>query len=96
MQPRLPVVVLPRQPQVVLHGAGRGGRLAERFILATAVFRGPLALTIFDEAHSEDEERWGTLSRTENGQLLVVVHTSEEVNATEWHIRIISARKADK
>lgn len=36
-----------------------------------------------------------TLGRAQNGQVLVVVHTSEEVSATELHIRIISARSAE-
>jgi uncharacterized DUF497 family protein len=65
------------------------------FRLATTVFRDPLSLTIFDDEHSDDEERWVTLGRTQNGQVLVVVHTSEEVSSTELHIRIISARRAD-
>lgn len=65
------------------------------FRLATSVFRDGLALTIFDEDHSIDEERWVTLGRAQNGQVLVVVHTSEEVSTTELHIRIISARRAD-
>lgn len=66
------------------------------FRLATTVFRDPLALTIFDDEHSDDEERWVTLGRAESGQLLVVVHTSEEVSATELRIRVISARRADR
>ncbi|CAG1004941.1 MAG: BrnT family toxin [Rhodocyclaceae bacterium] len=65
------------------------------FRLATSVFRDALAITIFDEEHSENEERWVTLGRAQNGQLLVVVHTSEETSSTELHIRIISARRAD-
>lgn len=65
------------------------------FRLATSVFRDPLALTIFDDEHSDDEERWVTIGRAQNGQVLVVVHTSAEVSATELHIRIISARRAD-
>lgn len=65
------------------------------FRLATSVFTDPLAVTIFDEEHSIDEERWVTLGRAQNGQVLVVVHTSEEVSATELHIRIISARRAE-
>ena len=64
--------------------------------LAASVFRDPLALTIFDEDHSDDEERWITLGRAQNGQTLVVVHASESINTTELHIRIISARKADR
>lgn len=66
------------------------------FQLATSVFRDPLALTIFDEEHSDDEERWVTLGLAQNGQVLVVVHTSAEVSTTELHIRIISARRAER
>lgn len=65
------------------------------FRLAASVFRDPLALTIFDEDHGDDEDRWVTLGRTQNGQVLVVVHTSEETSSTELHIRIISVRRAD-
>lgn len=66
------------------------------FRLATAVFRDPLALTTFDDEHSETEERWVTLGRTENGRYLVVVHTFAQVNEAEIHIRLISARAADR
>lgn len=66
------------------------------FRSATGVFRDPLALTAFDDEHSEDEERWVTLGRTENSQYLVVVHTFTQVSATQIHIRIISARAADR
>jgi uncharacterized DUF497 family protein len=65
------------------------------FRLATSVFRDALALTIFDDEHSDEEDRWVTLGRAQNGQVLVVVHTSEEVSTTELHIRIISARRAE-
>ena len=65
------------------------------FRLATSVFRDPLALTVFDEEHSADEDRWITLGRAQNHQVLVVVHTSEDVGTTGSHIRIISARRAD-
>ena len=67
------------------------------FRAAIAVFRDPLAMTLFDDEHSEqDEERWVSLGRVENGQTLVVVHTYEQVTATEIRIRVISARKADR
>lgn len=66
------------------------------FPLATSVFRDALAVTIFDDEHSEDEDRWVTLGRAENGQVLVVVHTAEETGHSEVHIRIISARCADR
>ena len=66
------------------------------FRLATGVFRDPLALTIYDTEHSENEERWVTLGQAEKGQYLVVVHMHEIITATEVRIRIISARKADR
>jgi uncharacterized DUF497 family protein len=65
------------------------------FRLATSIFRDPLAITIFDEAHSDNEDRWVTLGQAQNGQVLVVIHTSEQASSTELHIRIISARRAD-
>lgn len=65
------------------------------FRLATDVFRDPLALTIYDAEHSENEERWITLGQTANNHYLVVIHTYETISATEVRIRIISARKAD-
>lgn len=65
------------------------------FQLATGVFRDLLALSIYDDEHSEDEERWVTLGRAENGQYLVVVHTYETIAAADVRIRIISAREAD-
>ncbi len=66
------------------------------FQRATSVFRDPLAVTIYDTEHSDDDERWVTLGRAQDGQVLVVVHTCEEVSATELHIRIISARRAER
>ena len=63
---------------------------------ATAVFRDPLALSIYDDEHSEDEECWVTLGRTPGGQYLVVIHTFTQTDETEIHIRIISAREADR
>lgn len=74
------------------------GNLAKHgvsFRLATSVFLDPLALTIFDWEHSDGEDRWVTLGRAHNGQMLVVVHLADEVGSTELRIRIISARHAD-
>ena len=64
--------------------------------LATSVFRDPLALTIFDEDHSADEERWVSIGRAESRQTLVVIHVSEWTSPTEIKVRLISARKADR
>lgn len=61
---------------------------------AATVFRDPLALTIFDADHSEQEERWITLGRGDQQRLLLVVHTFVEISVNEAEIRIISAREA--
>lgn len=63
---------------------------------APAVFRDPPALTVYDTEHSESEERWVTLGRAPTGQYLVVVHTFAQVIEAEIHIRVISAREADR
>jgi uncharacterized DUF497 family protein len=64
------------------------------FEQAAGVFRDPLALSRYDEGHSEDEERWLTLGVNEHGVLLVVSHTFEELSAQEARVRLISAREA--
>ena len=66
------------------------------FELAATVFRDPIHVAVYDEQHSESEERWATLGRAENGNLLVVVHTFEESGGTSARIRIISARDATR
>jgi uncharacterized DUF497 family protein len=59
-------------------------------------FLDPNALSVFDEQHSQDEERWVTLGLDRTGTLLVVSHTYREETATSAMIHIISARKATK
>ena len=66
------------------------------FERAAEVFRDPLALSIFDEEHSEHEERWITMGKDSHNSLLVLIHTFLEVTPKECRIRIISARKAKK
>lgn len=66
------------------------------FQLATTVFRDPLAITVYDEEHSEDEERWATLGQAGNGQYLVVIHTFRQTNPNDANIRLISAREATR
>ncbi|PCI61286.1 MAG: hypothetical protein COB35_06815 [Gammaproteobacteria bacterium] len=61
---------------------------------AIEVFKDALALTIYDEEHSDTEERWITLGKTSNSNVLLVVHTYVEYNSNQTNIRIISARKA--
>ncbi len=66
-----------------------------RFEQACYAFSDRFALSIFDEEHSDDEERWILLGEGYNELLLVVVHTFRDENGVET-VRIISARKATK
>ncbi len=66
------------------------------FETATGVFKDKHAISIFDEEHSEDEERWITIGMDMETRVLVVVHTFIEMNSENVTIRIISARKATK
>ena len=63
---------------------------------AAEIFLDPLAISIFDEEHSDEEERWITMGKDSHEVVLVVVHTFREVAADEWIIRIISTWKATK
>lgn len=49
-----------------------------RFELATTIFKDPRAISIYDDEHSGDEDRWITLGITSNGHLLVVNQTFEQ------------------
>jgi len=66
------------------------------FDRATEVFIDPMMLTVYDEAHSESEDRWITLGQDRNNVTLVVVHTFKEVDQSDALIRIFSARRATK
>jgi uncharacterized protein len=66
------------------------------FDQAATVFRDPRAMSVFDDAHSETEDRWITLGVSAGGGLLVVHHTFEEMNENTIRIRIFSSRKATK
>jgi len=62
---------------------------------AAYVFSDVDAISIFDEEHSSDEDRWITIGKIKNSTIIVVVHTERIRNKYEY-IRIISTRKADK
>ncbi len=66
------------------------------FERAAELLLDPLAVSVFDEEHSEAEQRWVTIGRDSHGGVLVLVHAYPEASAEEWRIRIISARKATK
>jgi uncharacterized DUF497 family protein len=70
------------------------------FERAATVFLDPRAMSMFDDEHSEEEERWITLGLDRAGVLLVVchrfrlqMHAGPEASAK---IRLISARRADR
>ena len=65
------------------HGVG--------FDEAATVFADPLSLTIADDAHSDEEDRFVDIGASSNGRLLVVVYTEHDEN-----IRIISCRPATR
>jgi len=66
------------------------------FEVATSIFRDKNAISVFDEQHSEDEERWATIGIDAKTRTLVVVHTYISITNENYNIRIISARKATK
>ncbi len=66
------------------------------FVQAATVLRDALALTMFDAAHSEFEERWFTLGMSSEGKLLAVSHTYQHSGPVYVTVRIISARDATK
>lgn len=68
------------------HGVGFGD--------AATVLLDPLAMTVFDAAHSDAEDRWFTLGRTRHGSLLAVAHTYQVTGPDHARVRIISARPA--
>lgn len=57
---------------------------------AKTVFYDEQALLEYDELHSENEDRFRILGRSDEGKILLVVHCIRE----ETIIRIISSRKA--
>jgi len=66
------------------------------FAQAATVLLDPLALTVFDGAHSFSEERWFTLGVANQGGLLAVSHTYQPTGPTSAQVRIVSARKATR
>ena len=66
------------------------------FDRTATVFLDPRAISIPDEEHIDEEERWVTLGLDDSGRLLVVVHTFEELDGERCRIRLISARKATR
>lgn len=76
------------QSNVAKHGVA--------FVQATTVLLDGLALSVFDAAHSEFEERWFTLGMSSEGKLLAVSHTYQHTGPIHVRVRLISAREATK
>ena len=66
------------------------------FEQAATVFRDPRALSLFDDKHSETEDRWITFGVSATGGMLVVHHTFEEISDERIRIRIFSSRKGTR
>ena len=62
----------------------------------TVFISDPNILSIYDDEHSSEENRWITIGLSDTNKLLVVVHTFNEADNKNTLIRIISARKATK
>lgn len=58
---------------------------------ASSVFDDPMFITLLDDEHSDDEERYITIGLSNKTRLFLVAHTERDNR-----IRIISARKATK
>ena len=63
---------------------------------SATVFKDPMALSIYDDEHSINEERWFTLGISKAGKLLLVCHTFQKQSDANVSIRIFSSRKATK
>ncbi len=61
------------------------------FLEAATIFRDFFSITIADPDHSQDENRYITIGRSEKNNLLVVVHSDMDET-----IRLISAQKPGK
>ena len=66
------------------------------FRQAATIFRDPRQVSIYDDEHSQDEDRWVTIGTDRSGVIRVVIHTFEQVDSGQCEIRIISARKATR
>jgi hypothetical protein len=65
------------------------------FEAASLVFDDPLHISRLERIEG-GEQRWQTIGRAGGLLLLLVAHTWEEAVTGELHIRIISARRANK
>jgi uncharacterized protein len=65
------------------------------FELATSIFADPFLLTVPDEAHSANEERWFSIGRASDQSFLTVAYLWEP-GPRLTRVQLISARKATR
>jgi uncharacterized DUF497 family protein len=67
------------------------------FCDACHAFTDIFQLNMFDEGHSDDEERWIVIGEIPVMKIIVVVHTIRQTQGcNDSRVRIISARKATR
>ena len=66
------------------------------FESAASVFKDENSISVFDESHSDGEDRWATIGLDIKTRTLVVIHMYISMDNDDYNIRIISARKATK
>ena len=63
---------------------------------AVIVFRDANAVSMYDDEHSGEEDRWLTIGMNWSGKVFVVCHTFKAESRNRAYVRIISARKATR
>lgn len=66
------------------------------FESAAEIFLDQFTISIFDDEHSLEEERWITIGKNTKEAVLVLVHTFSQQENDQFNIRLISARRATK
>ena len=79
-----------------LKAATNANKHGVTFEQAAGVFKDPMALTLLDQEHTDDEDRWITLVLVNGLHYLVVVHIYRDEQEDTVTIRLISAREATK
>lgn len=59
------------------------------FEQSSEVFKDPMALTLFDQDHTDEEDRWITLGLADGQHYLVIVHTYRDEQDDTVSIRLI-------
>jgi uncharacterized DUF497 family protein len=64
---------------------------------ACTIFSDASILTVHDEEHSWEDDRWASMGMSITGRILVVIHSWPEPDESgEEVVRIISARRANE